>query len=83
MGSILVIEPEQLEEVILLGPHPHHPAVQVLVVGTDGRAAAWERACGMLEVYEEQGAFAKGWPGVFIVDVKRGSIRPAVRVERR
>jgi hypothetical protein len=83
MGSIQVVHVDQLEEVIQLGPHPRHPDVQVLVVGTQGGRQPWDAACGLLDVYEDAGAFADGWPGAFVVDVKRASVRPVLRVERR
>lgn len=75
--------PVTLNEVVLVGPHPDLPGVDVVVVGSLGTDATWQAACEMAAL-TLSAATARGIPdpGVVVVDWKRDMVRPAKSLRR-
>ena len=72
-----------LDEVVLVGPHPDWIGVEVVVVGSSGRDVDWQFAC-QLATTALTGAAARGIhdPGCVVVDAKHDVVRPAKALRR-
>jgi hypothetical protein len=75
--------PVILDEVVLVGKHPDHDYLEVVVVGSNGSDTAWQAALEYVGVFLSAAA-AKGIkdPGAVLVDVKNDNVRAAKALRR-
>jgi hypothetical protein len=75
--------PLVLDEVVLVGEHPDHPYINVIVVGSAGSDHDWATALHLAGV-ALSGADAAGIrdPGAVVVDARHDVVRPAKALRR-
>lgn len=76
-------QPLVLDEVVLVGPHPDHPYLDVVVLGTNGNDQAWTAALGLVGVALSSAAARRiKDPGVVVVDARNDNVRIAKALRR-
>ena len=82
-GGSLPAGPVILDEVVLIGKHPDHNHLQVVVVGTNGNDQAWRAALELAGVALSSGMAGRVKdPGVVLVDVRNDNVRLAKAIRR-
>jgi hypothetical protein len=76
-------QPLVLDEVVLVGKHPDHDYLDVVVLGTNGTDQAWQAALGLAGVaLSSADARRIKNPGVVVIDVRNDSVRMAKALRR-
>lgn len=77
-------QPLVLDEVVLVGKHPDHDYLDVVVLGTNGDDQAWQGALGLAGIALSSAA-ARGIkdPGAVIVSVRPDYVRVVKALRRR
>jgi hypothetical protein len=70
-----------LEEVVLLGSHPQHPTMEILVLGTTGEAD-WPTVVGLVDTALGAQRLDGEQIGLMIVDIRNDIVRAARALRR-
>lgn len=82
-GGPLPAGPVILDEVVLVGRHPDHPYLDVVVVGTNGNDQSWRAALELADLALSSGMAGQVKdPGVALVDVRNDNVRLAKALRR-
>jgi len=70
-----------LDEVVLLGTHPQHPTMEILVLGTTGEAD-WSSVVGLVDTALGAQRLDGAQVGLMVVDVRNDVVRAARALRR-
>jgi hypothetical protein len=75
-------EPLVLDEVLVVGRHPNHPYLDIVLVGTNGSDEVWQTAMQYVDALSSAGAWGTKDPGAVLVDVRNNNVRVAKALRR-
>ena len=70
-----------LDEVVLLGAHPRHPTMEILLLGTTGEAD-WQSVVGLVDAALGAQRLDGEQVGLMVVDVRNDVVRAARSLRR-